>query len=134
MPDTDYIKHTMMVTRYRLFLYKLFTIPNKEGIQSSVFSAFLGMTMFQMVNLVSVFMFIRIFYPMDLRETSKFVLVMIFISPPFIFNYYFIYFKNGYKKILKDFSHIDRGSLKHIGIYAFLSIIVFIVSVYLIRE
>jgi hypothetical protein len=104
-----------------------------EGVQSSVFSAFLAMILFQTVNLVSIGIVIKIFHPLDFSSMNKFVLFMIFTFPPMVFNYQIIYHKSGYKKILKEYSHVKQGSLLYIAVYLIITLAVMIGAVYLLN-
>ncbi len=125
----------MKASKYRLFLYKLFTVPNTEGIQWSVFNAFLGMIMLQSANLASILIAISAFYPLkDLKEGNKFTFGIIAFLPPLILNYYIIYHDNGYKKILKEYSSVKKGSLKYIALYFFITVVMMFASVYLFQE
>lgn len=124
-----------MLRSYRLYLYKLFTIPNMEGVRSSVSSIFGIMIILQMTNMASIYFLMKYFFSrIDFSDYSKFSLFLLFTFPSIVFNYYTIYHKSGYKKILKEFGKEKRGSLKHLVIYFLISISFFLMSAMLVVE
>lgn len=129
------IKLIKMITRYKWFLYKLFTMPNFEGVRSQVSSTFWTMILLQTANVVSILFLIRYLFPnIDLRNFSKFTLFMLFTFPLIVFNYRVIYHKNGYKKILNEFSKEKKGSLKYLVVYFLITISFFLLSAMLVVE
>lgn len=127
MQGIDYIKPTTMVTKYRLFLYKLFTTPNVEGIQSQVSSTFWTMVLLQTANIASLLLLIRFFFPViDFKHANNFVLFLLLTFPSIVFNYYCIYYQKGYKKILREYGNVKKGSLKYLVTYFLVTIVAFI--------
>lgn len=115
-----------MIEIYRKYLYKVFTVPNTEGLKSQVFSTFIAMTLLQGANITTATFLIRNFVPIDLREVSRVIIAIVIFVLPMILNYNIIYHNNGYKKILKQYSSEKRGTLLHILIYGFITIILFL--------
>lgn len=117
-----------MITRYKLYLYKLFTTPNNEGVESQVLSTFWTMILLQTANVASLFLLIRFFFPVvNLENVNNVILFLIFTFPSIILNYSCIYYKKEYKKILREYSHIKKGSLMYLIAYFLATMIAWLV-------
>lgn len=108
-------------------------MPNMEGIESSVFSSYLGMSILESTNLITLSILIRILFPFDPGDVNKFMSGCIIFLPPLTVNYYIIYHKSGYKKILKEYSHVKKGSLIYIAVYLIVTLTAMIGAVYLLN-
>lgn len=120
--------------RYKKYLYKVFTVPNTEGLKSQVFSTFIAMILLQGANITTVTFLVRYFIPIDLKEVSKVLIAIIIFAPPMILNYRIIYQNSGYKKILKQYSSEEKGTLMHIFSYVLITIILLLTVGFLILE
>lgn len=120
-----------MIRKYRVFLYKLITMPNTEGMESTIFSTFLGVSLLQGTHLGTIVLIIKAVYPFSDDEFNSFFLGTVLFLPPILFNYLVIYHKKGYKMILKENAHLKRGSFKHFALYLLFSISALGASVFL---
>jgi hypothetical protein len=109
-------------------------MPNVEGFRSSVSSTFFFMSLVLGFNLATLLMLVRIFYPIDLKGVNKLLIVTVVFLPPFIFNYMLIYHRDGYKKIMKEFDTVKKGSLKYLGGYLLTSIALWLIIGYFVQK
>jgi hypothetical protein len=104
-------------------------VPTTDNLGSHVFSTFIAMTILQGANLLSVAMVIKFLAPFDFKEIDKIILFAGFFGIPLLFNYYIIYHKRGYRRILKQYASIEKkGNLWTIFSYVVFTMVFFAVS------
>ena len=122
--------------QYILFFYVLKSIITKNNPRSnSEMNAFYLLSLFQGINLLSVYNVCKsIFDFFDGINSSFIIFVVVFFLPPFLFNYFFLIRKQNFKSLINNIL-IKNTNIKTIfigvGIYLILTSLLFGCSIYL---